>query len=161
MVEPAPKGGPQRLASVALDGVSLAVSSKAATDERQVAVNDLLEENHFQPADAAGGPYALILGMVENRLAFDITGPGYERRHLLSLSPLRGVIKDYIIICDSYDAAIRTSSPAQIEAIDMGRRGLHNEGSQQLRERLAGKIEVDLETARRLFTLICALFRRT
>lgn len=161
MVEPAPTAGPHRLAAISLDGVSLAASNKAATDERQVAVNDLLEENHFHPADAEGGPYALTLGMVENRLAFDITGPDYQRRHLLSLSPLKGVIKDYIIICDSYDAAIRTSSPAQIEAIDMGRRGLHNDGSQQLRERLAGKIEVDLETARRLFTLICALFRRT
>jgi uncharacterized protein (UPF0262 family) len=161
MAEVAARGGAHRLDSVLLDGVSLASASKAATDERQVAVKDLLDKNSFHPEGAEGGPYALILGLVENRLAFDVTGPGYQRRHLLSLSPLKGVIKDYIIICDSYDAAIRQSSPGQIEAIDMGRRGLHNDGSQQLRERLAGKIEVDLETARRLFTLICALVRRT
>jgi len=150
-----------RLDSVRLDEASLASGGKAATDERQVAVQDLLEQNSFRPEGAEGGPYGLVLSLIENRLAFDVTGPDYQRRHLLSLTPLRGVIKDYIIICDSYDAAIRQSSPGQIEAIDMGRRGLHNEGSQQLRERLAGKIEVDLETARRLFTLICSLVRRT
>ena len=93
-------------------------------------------------------------------MAFVIAGPGYARRHLLSLSPFRGVIKDYFLICDSYYSAIRNSSPQQIEALDMGRRGLHNEGSNLLRERLEGKVKTDLDTARRLFTLICALHWR-
>ena len=87
----------------------------------------------------------------------DVRGPAYERRHILSLSPFRTLIKDYFMICDSYYQAIRTATPDKIEAIDMGRRGLHNEGSELLRERLDGKIEIDLDTARRLFTLICAL----
>jgi uncharacterized protein (UPF0262 family) len=90
-----------------------------------------------------------------------VRGPTYERRHILSLSPFRTLIKDYFMICDSYYQAIRNSTPAQIEALDMGRRGLHNEASELLQTRLAGKIETDLDTARRLFTLICALHWRS
>ncbi|MBO9558109.1 MAG: UPF0262 family protein [Caulobacter sp.] len=150
----------QFLKSVLIDEDSLAAASRDQEQERQVAIFDLLDGNYFEPAEASGGPYDLKLSLVENRLAFDIAGPNYERRHLLSLSPFRGVIKDYFMICDSYYAAIRNASPQQIEALDMGRRGLHNEGSTLLRERLEGKVKTDLETARRLFTLICALHWR-
>lgn len=150
----------QFLKSVLIDEDSLAAASRDQEQERQVAIFDLLDGNYFEPAEAAGGPYDLKLSLVENRLAFDIAGPTYERRHLLSLSPFRGVIKDYFMICDSYYAAIRNSTPQQIEALDMGRRGLHNEGSTLLRERLEGKVKTDLDTARRLFTLICALHWR-
>ncbi|KQY32739.1 hypothetical protein ASD21_21585 [Caulobacter sp. Root1455] len=150
----------QFLKSIVIDEDSLAAASRDQEQERQVAIFDLLDGNYFEPAEAAGGPYDLKLSLVENRLAFDIAGPGYERRHLLSLSPFKGVIKDYFMICDSYYSAIRNSSPQQIEALDMGRRGLHNEGSSLLRERLEGKVKTDLDTARRLFTLICALHWR-
>ena len=150
----------QSLKSVLIDEDSLAAASRDQEQERQVAIFDLLDGNYFEPAEAAGGPYDLKLSLIENRLAFDIAGPGYERSHLLSLSPFRGVIKDYFMICDSYYSAIRNSSPQQIEALDMGRRGLHNDGSNLLRERLEGKVKTDLDTARRLFTLICALHWR-
>ncbi|CAN5299537.1 UPF0262 family protein [soil metagenome] len=150
----------QSLKSILIDEDSLAAASRDQEQERQVAIFDLLDGNYFEPAEAAGGPYDLKLSLIENRLAFDIAGPGYERRHLLSLSPFRGVIKDYFMICDSYYSAIRNSSPQQIEALDMGRRGLHNDGSNLLRERLEGKVKTDLDTARRLFTLICALHWR-
>ncbi|MCK5910299.1 MAG: UPF0262 family protein [Caulobacter sp.] len=150
----------QRIQSIEIDEQSLAAGSRDQEQERQVAIFDLLDGNYFEPADAVGGPYDVKLSLVENRLAFDIAGPGYARRHLLSLSPFRGVIKDYFLICDSYYAAIRNSTPQQIEALDMGRRGLHNEGSNLLRERLDGKVKTDLDTARRLFTLICALHWR-
>lgn len=149
-----------RLQTVEIDEESLAAVSRDQEQERQIAIYDLLEENFFSPEGAAGGPYDLHMGLVENRLVLDITGPGYERRHILSLSPFRALIKDYFMICESYYQAIRNSTPQQIEALDMGRRGLHNEASQLLRTRLAGKIETDLDTARRLFTLICALHWR-
>ena len=150
----------QRLKSISIDEESLAAASRDQEQERQVAIFDLLDSNYFEPADAPAGPYDLRLSLIENRLAFDIAGPDYARRHLLSLSPFRGVIKDYFLICDSFYSAIRNSSPQQIEALDMGRRGLHNEGSTLLRERLEGKVKTDLDTARRLFTLICALHWR-
>lgn len=150
----------ERLQSVVLDEASLASVSRDQEHERQVAIFDLLEQNYFHPEGAAGGPYDLKIALVDNRLALDIAGPGYQHRHLLSLSPFRGVIKDYFMVCESYYDAIRNATPAQIEALDMGRRGLHNEGSSLLRERLKGKIDTDLDTARRLFTLICALHWR-
>ena len=150
----------QHLKSILIDEDSLAAASRDQEQERQVAIFDLLDSNYFEPADGQGGPYDLKLSLIENRLAFDIGGPSYERRHLLSLSPFKGVIKDYFMICDSYYSAIRNSTPQQIEALDMGRRGLHNEGSSLLRERLEGKVKTDLDTARRLFTLICALHWR-
>jgi uncharacterized protein (UPF0262 family) len=150
----------QHLKSIVIDDDSLAAASRDQEQERQVAIFDLLDSNYFEPAESEGGPYDLRLSLIENRLAFDIVGPSYERRHLLSLSPFRGVIKDYFMICDSYYSAIRSSTPQQIEALDMGRRGLHNEGSSLLRERLEGKVKTDLDTARRLFTLICALHWR-
>jgi uncharacterized protein (UPF0262 family) len=147
----------QRLQSVELDEESLAAASRDQEQERQIAIFDLIEENSFAPEGAGGGPYGLRIALIDNRLALDISGPGYERRHLLSLSPLRGVVKDYRMICESYYEAIRNATPQKIEALDMGRRGLHNEGSSLLQRRLAGKVDIDLDTARRLFTLICAL----
>lgn len=149
-----------RLSSVEIDEASLAAASRDAEHERQVAIFDLLEDNRFRPEGATTGPYALRISLIEGRLCLDVAGPDYQKRHMLSLSPFRTIIRDYFLICESYYAAIRQSSPAQIEAVDMGRRGLHNEGSSLLQERLAGKIETDHDTARRLFTLICALYRR-
>ena len=150
----------QRLESVVIDPDSLGAATRDQEHERDVAIFDLLENNYFAPEGSETGPYELQNALVENRLSLDIRGPGFERRHLLSLSPFRGLIKDYFMVCGSYYEAIRGSTPAQIEALDMGRRGLHNEGSALLRERLKGKIETDDETARRLFTLICALHWR-
>jgi len=149
-----------RLKSIVIDEDSLGSASRDQEQERQIAIFDLLEDNYFQPDGAETGPYDLKIGLVENRLALDIAGPGYEKRHLLSLSPFKGVIKDYFMVCESYYHAIRNATPQQIEALDMGRRGLHNEGSMLLKERLAGKVETDTDTSRRLFTLICALHWR-
>ncbi|WP_297693943.1 UPF0262 family protein [Phenylobacterium sp.] len=149
-----------RLEKVELDEESLAAVSRDQEQERQIAIFDLLEENYFKPEGGERGPYELKMGLVENRLLLDIRGPGYERRHILSLSPFRGIIKDYFMVCESYYEAIRNSTPAQIEALDMGRRALHNEASELLRTRLTGKIDTDLDTSRRLFTLICALHWR-
>ena len=148
------------LIAVQIDPASLAPASPEVEQEREVAIADLLEFNSFQPAGGEGGPYSLRVAREDNRLVLEVSGPGYARAHGLSLTPFRGIIKDYFLVCDSYFDAVR-NSPQQIEALDMGRRGLHNEGSELLRERLAGKIELDLDTARRLFTLICALHRRT
>ena len=131
--------------------------SRDQEQERQIAIFDLLEDNHFAPEGAAGGPYDLLISLVEGRLALDITGPDFQRRHILSLSPFKTVARDYRMICESYYDAIRNATPARIEALDMGRRGLHNEGSELLKARLEGKIEIDQDTARRLFTLVCAL----
>lgn len=153
----------RRLVDIRLDEASLAAASAEAEHERRVAIFDLLEENVFEVVGHAGGPYALTLSIADRRLVFDIAAAADSVRVLtviLSLTPLRTVIKDYFLICESYHAAIRAATPAQIEAIDMGRRGLHNEGSEILRERLQGKIALDLDTARRLFTLICALHVR-
>lgn len=147
----------QRLQSVELDPESLAAVSRDQEQERKIAIFDLLEQNCFAPEGAAGGPYDLRMGLVENRLVLDVAGPDYQRRHILSLSPFRGLIRDYFMICESYYQAIRQATPSQIEALDMGRRGLHNEASELLQRRLAGKVETDMDTARRLFTLITAL----
>jgi uncharacterized protein (UPF0262 family) len=152
-----PPSSNNRLRSVELDEESLAAASRDQEQERQIAIFDLLEDNRFSPEGAQTGPYDLRIALIDNRLALDITGPDYQRRHLLSLSPLRGVVRDYRMICESYYEAIRNATPQKIEALDMGRRGLHNEGSTLLQSRLAGKIEIDMDTARRLFTLICAL----
>ena len=149
-----------RLQTVELDEESLAAVSRDQEQERQIAIFDLLEENHFHPEGAEHGPYDLRMGLVENRLVLDVKGPAYERRHILSLSPFRSLIKDYFLICESYYRAIRDSTPSQIEVLDMGRRGLHNEAAALLRQRLLGKADTDLDTARRLFTLICALHWR-
>jgi uncharacterized protein (UPF0262 family) len=123
-----------------------------------VALFDLLEENDFALVGTSG-PYRLRIAIFEQRLVFDVRDAHDNKLRdiVLSLTPFRKVVKDYFLVCESYYAAIKKLSPSQIEALDMGRRGLHNEGSELLRERLAGKIEIDSGTARRLFTLICAL----
>lgn len=149
-----------RLQSVQIDEESLGAGSRDQEQERQIAIFDLIEDNYFQPEGAESGPYDLRIALAENRLALHITGPDFDQIHLLSLSPFRGVIRDYFMICESYYQAIRNATPAQIEALDMGRRGLHNEGSSLLQARLAGKVKTDLDTARRLFTLVCALHWR-
>jgi len=149
----------QRLAAVSIDPGSLPPAAPEVEQEREVAVADLLDANSFAPDGGAGGPYALRLAREDNRLILEVEGPGYSRAHGLSLTPFRGIIKDYFLVCDSYFEAVR-SSPERIEAFDMGRRGLHNEGADALRARLEGKVELDHETARRLFTLVCALYRR-
>ena len=151
----------QRLASVRIDEKSLSPVSRDQEQERQVAVFDLLEANVFSPVGAGEGPFNLVLSLIDARLALDIDGPAFQRQFLLSLTALRGVIKDYFIVCESYYQAIRNATPHHIEALDMSRRSLHNEGSALLQSRLDGKVVVDQPTSRRLFTLICALHRRT
>ena len=150
---------PYRITAITLDERSVVRRTREVDQEREIAIYDLLEENSFEPMGSPGGPYQLILGSEENRLVFDIRlEDGSEHgRIMLSLTPFRRVIKDYFVVCESYFAAIRTAPPSQIEALDMGRRGLHNDGSTLLQERLTGKIEIDFDTARRLFTLICVL----
>ena len=125
-----------------LDEASIGRSSPDIEHERAVAIYDLIEENSFAPVGHDGGPYALQLGITENRLVFDIRREDGKPviAHLLSLTPFSGIVKDYFLICDSYYAAIRTATPDHIEAIDMGRRGLHDEGSRILQERLKGKV---------------------
>ena len=148
-----------RLIDVELDE-SIGRSTPDVEHERAVAIFDLIEENSFRPVgDDGDGPYRLRLSLAEARLVFSVTRETGEQvvTHILSLTPFRRVVKDYFLICESYYEAIRSSTPSQIEAIDMGRRGLHNEGSQTLMDRLSGKIDVDFDTARRLFTLVCVL----
>ena len=152
----------KRLIAITLDDASIGRGTPDQEHERQVAIYDLIEENAFALANDDGGPYALHLGLMSNRLVLDIRREQGETVivHVLSLTPLRKIVKDYFLICDSYYEALRGSSPSQIESVDMGRRGLHNEGAEQLRGRLEGKVEIDKETARRLFTLVCAVYRR-
>jgi uncharacterized protein (UPF0262 family) len=151
--------GRSRLVAVTLDEASIGRGSPDQEHERAVAIYDILEANSFALPDHDGGPYALHLALVEKKLCFEIrtADGGPVMTHLLSLSPFRSLIRDYEIVCDSYYKAIRTASPAQIEAIDMGRRGLHDEAAELLRQRLDGKVALDFDTARRLFTLIFAL----
>ena len=150
---------PQRLVAVTLDEESIGRSGPDIEHERAVAIYDLLEDNTFAPHDDDGGPFALHLSITGSRLVLDIRRENGTpvMAHLLSLSPLRRLVKDYYTVCDSYYAAIRTATPDRIEALDMGRRALHDEGSNILMERLKRKVDVDFDTARRLFTLICVL----
>jgi len=148
-----------RLVAVTLDEESIGRSGPDIEHERAIAIYDLIEQNFFAPQGDAKGPFTLRIGITGNRLMFDIrkeTGDPVIV-HLISLTPFRRIVKDYFMICDSYHQAIRTATPDKIEAIDMGRRGVHNEGSNTLKERLSGKVDMDFETARRLFTLLCVL----
>jgi len=147
-----------RIDTVTLDRATWPGRSPEIEQERKVAIYDLLGENHFQPKGSKGGPYHLVLGIAENRLVFDVRlKDGSEHgRVLLSLTPFKRVLKDYFALCESYYAALR-DMPSRLEAVDMGRRSLHDDGANLLRERLEGKIAIDFLTARRLFTLICAL----
>jgi len=164
--DPAPNPG-RRIARVALDERTVVRRSPEVEHERAVAIFDLIEENYFSPVGDlvggdGGGPYSLFLGIEENRLVIDIRTEADEPlgKVILALTPFRRIVNDYFQICESYYQAIKAATPSQIEAIDMGRRGLHNEGAELLRERLAGKIELDNNTSRRLFTLICVLHIR-
>jgi uncharacterized protein (UPF0262 family) len=150
-----------RLSEVTLDE-SIGRSTPDVEHERAVAIFDLIEENCFEPIGHSGGPYTLKLSLVDSKLVFSIAleNGTSVATHILSLTPFRRIIKDYFMICESYYEAIRSATPSQIEAIDMGRRGLHNDGTQTLKDRLDGKIEMDFDTARRLFTLICVLHWR-
>jgi uncharacterized protein (UPF0262 family) len=155
-------GGHRRIIGVTLDERLVVRRNADVEHERAVAIFDLVEENHFVPMSGATGPFHLHLSLEENRLHMDLRTE--EQREIeritVSLTGFRTIIRDYFMICESYYTAIKRSSPSQIEAIDMGRRGLHNEGSERLRERLADKVELDLNTARRLFTLLCVLHLR-
>jgi len=148
-----------RLVEVTLDQASIGRNNAEVEHERDVAIFDLLEENSFALEGHDGGPYTLHLSLADNRLVFTVgdTDRAPIQHVMLSLSPFRRLVKDYFLICESYYQAIKTQPAAKIEAIDMGRRGLHDEGSQLLMERLKGKVAIDLATARRLFTLLCAL----
>lgn len=148
----------KRLIAVTLDEESIGRGSADIEHERAVAIYDLVEDNSFALVGHDGGPYALRLAILEQRLCFEVAEKEeVVMTHLLSLTPFRRIVRDYWMMCDSYYKAIRTASPHQIETVDMARRSVHNEGSEVLRERLEGKIEVDFTTARRLFTLISVL----
>ncbi|MEP0235917.1 UPF0262 family protein [Roseibium sp.] len=148
-----------RLVDVVLDEASISRSTPDVEHDRAVAIYDLIEENSFSPVGHPAGNFVLQLSVVEKKLVFAIAGDDGNLlvTHVLSLTPLRKIVKDYDLICESYFEAIRHSTPSQIEAIDMGRRGVHNEGAEVLMERLKGKVDVDMTTARRLFTLVYAL----
>lgn len=152
----------QRLVSVELDEKTLVRRKPEVEHERAIAIYDLLEENYFRPEGELTGPYGLHIRLADNRLVLDIRDEAGAplQEVALALKPFRAIVKDYFLICESYYNAIKKATPSQIEAIDMGRRSLHNEGSELLRERLAGKVEVDFETSRRLFTLVCILHIR-
>ena len=148
------------LIEINLDEAGLAAPTPEVDQERKVAIFDLLEENAFAlEKSEVPGPYKLYLAVRDRRLVFDVktkTDDPAGEFHL-SLSPFRQIIRDYFAICESYFTAVKTLPPSQIEAIDMGRRGVHNEGARVLKERLEGKVEIDDLTSRRLFTLICVL----
>lgn len=148
-----------RLVSVVLDEGSIARGAANIDHEREVAIYDLLDQNAFAVVGRDDGPYGLKLSIADDRLVLTISSERIEGevRHMLSLTSLRRVIKDYFLVCDSYYDAIRSAPPSRIQSIDMGRRALHDEGSRLLVERLKDKIGIDHDTARRLFTLICAL----
>jgi uncharacterized protein (UPF0262 family) len=159
MTRPAEAAATQRLIAVTLDEGSIGRSGPDIEHERAVAIYDLIEQNTFAPVGEERGPFRLHLSITGTRLMLDIRHADGSpvMAHLLSLSPLRRIVKDYYMVCDSYYAAIRTATPDRIEALDMGRRALHDEGSELLLERLKRKVTVDFDTARRLFTLICVL----
>ena len=151
-----------RLIDIQLDEKTVGRRSPEVEHERAIAIYDLLEDNYFEPVGCAEGPYRLQLSLQESRLIFDVRDSDGNHLGLIPLPilPFRRIIKEYFEVCRSYYDAIKTAAPSRIEAIDMGRRGLHNDGSELLRERLEGKIELDSNTSRRLFTLLCVLHIR-
>ena len=152
-----------RLTAIRLDDASIRRGSSNIEHEREVAIFDILESNRFELDGRVDGPYTLVLSIIEDRLVFAVAqeaDPAETFTCVLSFTPLRRILKDYFTVCETYYQAIRTAPPSRIQAIDMGRRALHDEGSKVLVERLKGKITVDNDTARRLFTLICALHWR-
>src|SRR5215469_14007230 len=155
-------GDDQRIAAITLDEHTVVRRNPDIEHERATAIADLLEDNSFAPASGRRGPFSLHLAIEENRLNLDIrsAADGTTETIVLPLAPFRRIVKDYFIVCESYYDAVRGGRLGQVEAIDMGRRGLHNEGSTLLIERLADKVSIDHATARRLFTLICVLHLR-
>ncbi|MBM3626690.1 MAG: UPF0262 family protein [Alphaproteobacteria bacterium] len=151
-----------RVARIDLDERSFLRRSADVEHERAVAIADLLDANRFAPAGHPGGPYALRLSIEENRLAIEVAlaAGGEVDRLVLPLLPFRRIVRDYFAVCETYYEAIKHAGPGRIEAIDMGRRALHDEGAAMLRARLADRVEVDGQTARRLFTLVCVLHMR-
>lgn len=151
-----------RIINIVLDDRNIVKRNSEINHDRKVAIFDLLSENFFKLTDGHQGPYILHLSTKENRLEFDVCdqSDSFIIGFVLPISIFRSIIKDYFVICDSYYNAVKSTPPSRIEAIDMGRRGLHNEGSEILRERVKPFAEIDLDTARRLFTLICVLHRR-
>lgn len=149
----------RRLVSVHLDAASIGRGNPDQEHERKIAIFDLVDGSSFEVVGHSGGPYKLGIALRDARLALDILGEDGRLivTHMLSMTPLRSILRDYRLVCESYYAAIRTATPAQIEAIDMGRRGLHDEAAELLARRLEGKIEADFATLRRLFTLVVAL----
>lgn len=158
--------GPHRIAAITLDERTVLRRSPAIEHERDAAIADLLMDNHFAPLSGRAGPFHLHLAIEENRLAIEVRMPGEEpesgpgETFVLALAPFRRIVKDYFLICESYYAAIRGHGLARVEAIDVGRRAVHDEGATLLSERLADKVALDHATARRLFTLICVLHLR-
>jgi len=151
----------QRIAAIKLDEKSVVRRSPEIESERNAAITDLLHENSFAPASGQPGPFSLHLAIEENRLLIDIGGADQSSETIqVGLGPFRRIVKDYFVVCESYYDAVRRQNLAQVEAIDAGRRALHNEGSALLIERLADKVAVDHDTGRRLFTLICVLHLR-
>jgi uncharacterized protein (UPF0262 family) len=152
----------KKIAHIELDERTVVRRSPDIEHERAVAIFDLLEENHFAPKSDAEGPFRVSLSVEENRLSLDVRDEQDKpiEKIVLPLAPFRRIVKDYFLVCESYYNAIKRATPSQIEAIDMGRRGLHNEGADLLKERLADKVEIDKQTARRLFTLVCVLHLR-
>lgn len=151
------------ISELRIDDDTLPVTSIEMQHERRVAIFDLLEDNAFRILECQNGPYLVTLSLKDGqRLIFEVTSStGVDRGVFqISLVPFRRIIKDYFMICESYHNAIRTATSAQIEAIDMGRRGLHNEGSRLLTDSLRNQVEMGFNTSRRFFTLICALHRR-
>ena len=156
---PKAEGRQNRLIAVELDQSIERSPSAEAEHERNAAIYDLLEDNTFGLSNGTAGPYHLVLATADGKLIFDVRDHGQRPLMAfgLSLTPFRRIVKDYFEICESYYDAIRNANPVQIETIDMARRGLHNEGSEILKERLKGKVDMDFDSARRLFTLVCAL----
>ena len=148
-----------RLVAISLDGATIGRSNPNVEHEREVAIYDLIDANHFALDGRDDGPYTLTLSIAQDRLVLTVGSETVTGgvTFMLSLTPFRRIIKDYFLVCSTYYEAIRTAPPSRIQAIDMGRRGLHDEGSRLLTERLAGKVAIDHDTARRLFTLICTL----
>jgi uncharacterized protein (UPF0262 family) len=148
-----------RLIAITIDPKSVGKPNANVEHEREVAIFDILDGNSFALEGQDDGPYKLVIGTVDDRLVFTVGNEASDglMTHVLSMTPFKRILKDYFMVCDSYYQAVRTAPPAKIQAIDMGRRGLHDEGSRLLQERLSGKIAVDFDTARRLFTLISAL----
>jgi len=149
-----------KIAAITLDEKSVVRRSPEIETERNAAIADLLHENSFAPSSGLAGPFSLHLAIEENRLLIEVNGPGGGETIQIGLGPFRRIVKDYFVVCESYYDAVRRQNLSQVEAIDAGRRALHNEGSALLVERLADKATVDHDTGRRLFTLICVLHLR-